>query len=383
MTVTQQPEANKLYFQKSVPDILIVQNNTIESILFELKITDTLILSEKYLYDSNGKIQIRNLWEVLEKYLSENNLIQEFNYLITETHITPIVEEIVNDETIYTGGDLVTETESKNFSIIKCEAEMETEASTWTAQNFLTRAYREKRTAANRNEFLSFLQLPAQGAITPHFKIVSLQNNTVTETTGTLAEIATKAMPTIITFNSSIGAALTAARLPTSTVVIQLNIWLTGTGLTTNVYTYLVDNNRYRNSKNFAFVNCFGVPETFTATGTTHNKKTNEFGMGNIDNHYRKISQDFVSEKSCNSGFLSEMEMEWTDDFIKSYIVALYTQGTGLTEEITLVGADKTDTEANTLQSFTFGYRTAKNNHLEFRNAVNGIFDITFDQTYN
>jgi hypothetical protein len=118
----------------------------------------------------------------------------------------------------------------------------------------------------------------------------------------------------------------------------------------------------YRDITNFLFLNAFGTLETFTATGIKTTEKTAEYNLGNIDNHYRKLTQDFKSEQTCNSGFLSENEMEWADDLMRSYMVAL-ASGNKITQ-ITLTKMSKTDTEANVLQSFTFSYQVAKNKNL-------------------
>ena len=120
------------------------------------------------------------------------------------------------------------------------------------------------------------------------------------------------------------------------------------------------------------------------ATGRADVKKNVEINLANIQGRYRKTTQDFTVETTLNTGFLSVSEMEWLDDLLLSYNVALYTPGvSGADEEITLTASDKTDTDANELQAFSFSYRRAKNNHLQFTAAACGIFDNTFDQTFN
>ena len=362
MVITQQPIDGAIYFQKSVPDIILTKNAGLTSATFKLKVGGVSVLLETYLYDVNDKIYIRNIFEVCEKYLNSDNLIQLFTYDLTDA-----------------GG-----TVSYSFTALKCDADMTVDANTWTAQNFLTRTYREKRTSKSRNEYLSFLQKHSYGTLTVHFRVVYYSVDHWTEATGTLATIASAATTKITTFNASMGALVTAAGLATDTEIIQYDIWITGTGVETARYTFLPDFNQYRNLKHFVFVNCFGVLETFTATGRTDAKKTAELNMGNIDNRYRKITQDFVNEKTVNSGFLSAEEMEWIDDLILSFAIYTYTPGiTGSDEEITITNFEKTDTDANELQSFSFNYRRSKNNHLQFMIAARGIFDDTFDDTFN
>jgi hypothetical protein len=365
MVITQQPIDGAIYFQKSVPDIILTKNVGLTSATFNLKIGGVSILLENYLYDINDKIYIRNIYEVCEKYLNADNLIQSFTYDLTDT------------------GGMV----SSSFTLLKCDADMTVDADSWTAQNFLTRSYRKKRTSKSRNEYLSFLQKQSYGAVTLHYQVFyqNWETGAVVEQSGTLtAAIAASAGMKITTFNASWGALREAMGLGIDTKVYSLNIWLTGTGFETNKYTYLYDNSAYRSRNYYVFVNCFGVLETFTATGRTDAKKKAELNMGNIENRYRKITQDFVNEKTVNSGFLSDEEMEWIDDMILSFAVSTYTPGvTGSDEEITITNFEKTDTEANELQSFSFNYRRSKNNHLQFVNAARGIFDDTFDETFN
>ena len=362
MTITQEPTVGALYFQKSVPDILLVKNDYHTSVVFELKNGATVILTESYVYDVDGTIRIRNLGEIVEKYFTTSTLLLGFSYTITE------------GITVHTVG----------FTVLKCEADMTVTADAWTAINFLTRAYREKRTSKSRNEYLSFLQKASYGLVTVNFKVVYLLNSVLTELTGVLTTLAASVSSQVTTFNASLGAVTSAAALAADTEILQVDMWCTGTGFEMAKYTYLIDDSNYRDRKYFVYTNCFGVLETYTATGRTDNKKTAEYNLGNIDNHYRKITQDFVAEKTLNSGHLSETEMEWIDDLLLSYNIATYTPGiSGADDDITLTAIEKTDSDANELQSFTYTYRRAKNNHVQFTNAARGIFDATFDATFN
>lgn len=355
------PETNSLYFQKSIPDIIIDQN-VVSALRFELKKGSELILSEEYVFDVDGKIKIRNISEIVENYLSEDNLICQFTCTITHDSIHSTID----------------------FEVLKCEAEMTVDANSWTQQNFLTRAYGDKRTAKSRNEYLSYLQRPAYGALTINYRVVYYSSGRWTEAVGTMGNIAAVTADKIATFNASMGALVTAAALSPSTEIIQYDIWLTGTGVDTDKYSYLVDNNIYRNHKHFVFTNSFGVLETFTATGRSDVKKTGDLNFGRIDNRYRKVTQDFLSEKTVNSGFLEDEELEWIDDLLLSFNVSTYVPGvTGSDEEITITSWEKTESEVNGLQAFLFTYRRAEKNHLRFVNAAQGIFDETFDETFN
>lgn len=148
MLVNQEPADNGLYFQKAIPDIILEKNgaDTSGSIRIEERCRCDPI--EKYVYDVANIIRIRNIGEVVEKYLSIENLMLGFSYTITE------------GATVH----------SSAFTAMKCDAEISVDANTWTAKNFLTRCP-EKRTTKSRNEYLFFLQKLSYGAVTVNFQL--------------------------------------------------------------------------------------------------------------------------------------------------------------------------------------------------------------------
>lgn len=369
--VIQGPINNGLYFQKSVPDIILERNDQEPYVNFELKKGNDVILSENYLFSADHKLRIRNIYEIIEMYFSSDSEI-------SEPGTTNIASALALDFTIKITSPI---THLFNFTVLKCDANLPFPAGTWTQNNFLTRKYLEKRTAITRNEYLSFLLKPEYGATALKYTIYYELGGQ--QIMGNLSETAAPTQPySVATFNCSLYRILKHANLPNYTKVFQYDIWITGTGLETSKYTFMVDNVDYRNTKSFVFTNCFGVLESFTATGTSEVSKNVEYNLANIENHYRKITQNFYAEKNCNSGFLWETETDWLDDFIRSYNVLQYSQDIELNEEITLVSVDKIDSEANTLQWFKFSYRKANNLHLTFANAAKNISQFMFDSTF-
>ena len=310
-------------------------------------------------------------------------------YIQSIDNVSKIVA-LTNAITFTNGDSVIIEhvvLESFSFSAMHCEADMPAglNAGTFVAQNFLTRLAREKRTATNQNEYLSYMHFDSYAEVVVKYKAVYDLAGVRTEKTGTFLTIAAQAETGIITFNASLSKIRTIAALPDE-YIYQYDIWFTEatTPIDSNVFSFLVVNVYYRNRKYFVFENSFGVLETFMATGRADVKKNVEINLANIQGRYRKTTQDFTVETTLNTGFLSVSEMEWLDDLLLSYNVALYTPGvSGADEEITLTASDKTDTDANELQAFSFSYRRAKNNHLQFTAAARGIFDNTFDQTFN
>ena len=371
MLILQKPEG--LLFEKNIPDIILQKENDEVSVDVVIKICATVILQENYKFDVDGYITVRRLDEIVSTYLSAEK--------------TVISENVITTGLIVDFSFSLNELADNTFSVLRCEADMPTElnAETFVKNNFLTRLPREKRTATNLNEYLSYVHLATYSSVMLHYKAVYNLEGVRTEKTGTFATIPVQAADCFVTFNASLAKIRTIAALPDE-YIYQYDLWFTETSesLESNVFTFMVMDVYYRNRKHFVFENSFGVLETFTATGRSENKKTVEINLANIQGRYRKTTQDFVAETTVNSGLLSAEEMDWLDDLLLSYNVALYTPGvSGADEEITLTGSDKVDTEANELQAFTFSYRRAKNNHLQFTAAARGIFDTTFDTTFN
>lgn len=370
MLILQKPAG--YCFSQNIPDIVIQKEGAETSVDFVLKIGATVIISENYLFDAEGLVYIRDISDLVSPYLVAAIAVSG-NLIIT----TGLISEFVF--TLNAGGN-------NSFTAIKCEADMPSgvSAETFAKQNFLTRLPREKRTATNRNEYLSYIHFGTYAEVVAHYKCVYLVDGVRTEKSGQLLTVAAGAGDRYISFNASLGIVRTASELQVEEI-IQYDIWFTEDALQleSNVFTFLPEYVFYRNKKNFVFINSFGVLETLTTTGRADIKKNNEINLANIQSRYRKTSQDFSAETSINTGFLTDGEMEWLDDLLLSYDVAIYTPGIdGASEEITLTSSDKTDTDANEMQAFSFSYRRAKNNHLQFTAVAKGIFDETFDQTF-
>ena len=381
MQYSQRPAEWQLYFHNSIPDIICNKDVASEGLSFALKVRGVLILKEHYTWDTNGIIRVRNLGEIIEKLLDSTATVDRADVVSYLWNGTPIIEfKFTEVATVYVG----------NFIVCKCDVDLgNLNDSSWAARNFLTRCLGTKKTALDRKETLSYLQKDTDNYLYLVARITYLANEVITEQQGNLTLFGhvpnTTHSHLIATLNTSLIYVLKQLGLPNTTEVLNYQVWVSSTsngdsGTLCNAYTYLVDSTPYRDTANFLFLNAFGTLETFTATGLKTTEKTAEYNLGNIDNHYRKLTQDFQSEQTCNSGFLSENEMEWADDLVRSYSVALVSSNSIV--QITLTKMSKTDTEANVLQSFTFSYQVAKNKNFMFMSKHVGIFDAAFDKTF-
>lgn len=381
MYFSERPAQWQLYFHTSIPDILCIKDGVSEGVAFALKVRGVLVLEERYTWDTNGKIRVRNLGDIVEKQLDSTATVDRADVVSYLWNATPIVEfTFTENSTLYVG----------NFIACQCDVELGNASdSTWAARNFLTRCFGSKRTALNRKETLSYLQKDTDNYLYLVAKITYLANGTITEKQGNLMLFGHAPNTTynhlIATLNTSLSFVLNQLGLPHIIEVLNYQVWVSANsngspGLPGNAYTYLVDATPYRENLNFLFLNAFGTLETFTATGLKTTEKTAEYNLANIDNHYRKITQDFKSEQTCNSGFLTENEMQWADDLVRSYTVAIVNGNA--TTQITLTKVNKNDTQANVLQGFTFSYQVAKHKNFVFSGKRTGIFSAPFNNTF-
>lgn len=379
MQIIQEPISNGLHFHSSIPDIIIEKNDASTGLTFELIFGGQTVLKEAYSYDSKNRIQIRNIGDIVSGFFKDNiGPAIPTNYssrlAIYSDFLPTVTYKITEGITIL----------EKSFNVFRCDAQIAVEASTWLLTNFLTRAFRSKRTSIDRNEYLSFLtQNTALINARFNFKLNYLNDGVVSEISGVCSDDLVLASMALITMNTSLRRLLEIAGLSMDTIVFSYDIWVTGVETPSSIYTYVVDRTIYRDQTDFVFINSFGVPETFTSTGQTVNKKTNEIVLNNINSSYRKTQNKFLSQKQCNSGYLSDREMEWIDDLLMSYAVGLYTYHSGFSDEVTIINVEKEDNQKNELHAFAFEYRRANNRHFVFSSATNGVFDETFDQTFD
>jgi hypothetical protein len=382
MQYSQRPFEWHTYFHLNIPDLILGQDLNSSSIQFELSVNGQLVLEETYFWDVNGIIRVRNIGEIIDKYFDTSTDVVIDGEVTTSTNTSKsIYFKITDSGSIYEG----------HFVALKCDADINYNADSFAVSNFLTRANFAKKTTLFRNEYLSFLKKKSDGVKYLRVKLVSGESNTsnITEHLETIQTFGSAALPgshdyEVYTFNVSMMLILSKLSLPMTTQVLSYEVWVSDTSggdpyTPGRPYLFLSDATNYIYTQDYFFINCFGVPETFTATGLKTTKTTAEYALANISDHYRKTSQNFIIETTQNTGFLSDEEMVWTDDLLNSYQVSTYDKKKSTGMDITLVALDKTATNNNELQSFSFTYRKSKNRHSEFSSMRNKIFDYTFN----
>lgn len=145
-----------------------------------------------------------------------------------------------------------------------------------------------------------------------------------------------------------------------------------------------------------AFTNCYGMFETEPFTGTDERSDSMEGEYSWIDNTYEKISEEVVSEHRLCAGHISEEQRRSIGDIAHSPKVAIVYKGNGSVlapaeyEPMTVTGIEINDKQPHTEpQTAYVTLRHAPRRHeVASRGAGNatyddGIFDYTFDDSYN
>ncbi len=365
MQILQKP--NSISFENNLKDIIIQKTGSETAVIFRLYQGANLVIEENYVFDTQGYVYIRDLSNLVAFYFS--------NSIMTYTGYTAYTGLIKTFTFTLNGASDV------DFRVIRSAAVISGISATgFIRSGFLTRTAQSKRTDVNSNEFLSFVQLIQDGTWTVNYKIFYKSGANILETSGVLIQIPS-GLDRIVTFNASLKTVLSAASL-TPDQVFEYRIWASNSNLniTFNQYSFFPDYSIYRHKNVFVFENCFGVPEVFISTGETVSNRKLDAGFAFSGQRMRKSTQEFEISHDCNSGYLSIKEMDWLDDFITSYNISLMRKGT--LQEVVLTETDKFQTDRNSLQSFNFKYRFSGHVHIQINKSVSGIFDYTFDNSF-
>ena len=178
MQYSQRPAEWQLYFHNSIPDIICNKDVASEGLSFALKVRGVVVLDEHYTWDTNGIIQVRNLGEIIEKFLDTTATVDKVEVVSYLLKGTPIIEfKFTEAATVYVG----------NFIACKCDVDLgNLNDSSWAARNFLTRCLGTKKTALDRKETVSYLQKDTDNFLYLVAKITFLDNGVIIEQQGNL-----------------------------------------------------------------------------------------------------------------------------------------------------------------------------------------------------
>lgn len=165
----------------------------------------------------------------------------------------------------------------------------------------------------------------------------------------------------------------------------------------------VVDTIRYRVDRDepakhciVAFTNCYGMFETELFSGTDERTDSMEGEYSWIDRSYEKISEDLISQHRMCAGNITEEQRRSIRDIARSPKVALVYRGEGSVlapaeyEPLTVTAIEITEKQPHTAPQTAYVTLRHAPRHHEVASRGSGsptyddgIFDYTFDNTYN
>lgn len=132
------------------------------------------------------------------------------------------------------------------------------------------------------------------------------------------------------------------------------------------------------------FINSFGVEEFIHCVGT--HKKDSKYErkqarvMGRLKNYRITEERQF----GANTGWLNEAMADWADDLFRSESVFLWVNGNPGREVVLSDSKSEITNEDDNMPAFEFTYTYAQRIHNVMQSGrVGRIFDNTFDRTFN
>lgn len=139
-------------------------------------------------------------------------------------------------------------------------------------------------------------------------------------------------------------------------------------------------------SKDFLFVNAYGVPECVSFLGVRkemNSYKRETIEMSSIENSKLPISIKSESVYELSTSFISKMQYRWLKEFQRS--LQIWEIVDGDVQRCVLINETTNDTMEGGLLSHTIKYTYTIDNPIivNGRKSYNNIFDSTFDNTFN
>ena len=238
--------------------------------------------------------------------------------------------------------------------------------------------YKSVNTAIGREEYLPFF---ADAAMTLHIGVAHVRNGVEKYTRKSVAlggrtgMLAFRVSPARIASLSGISA----------DAILYYEVTVTAGIGSADQIRYCMDRHYYRNTSNFIYLNSFGLPETIALTGLVeYNPELNGEIVSLMQEDIR-IDPGLSDVRTVNSGYLSIAKYKALTDMITSADIRVY--DTAGQRKIVVTDVDLLHRRSGSeMFSVTVTYRPSERGHMGFeriRNDKKGIFDRTFDYTFN
>ena len=148
--------------------------------------------------------------------------------------------------------------------------------------------------------------------------------------------------------------------------------------------TFVLDHTGQKGSPALAFRNSFGVFESIYCLGTESATHAFDRYAGDIIGNYRNYRIDETVTHHADTSPLTPVEQEWAIDLFRSTDVWLLNDAGTKWKAVAITDSQvEYDDADNSLVKYTFDYRLSqRNHHIGTVPGLSGIFDATFDPSF-
>jgi len=333
---------DSLYFTSMIPDIEV---NCYDAVTFTLMRSGSEILKEKYWANNKSRVWIRDIGKVIASDLGD-------------------IPGLAGDYTLnFTDGNT---SDSKSFRAIMGDHRIDTPASTFVDDNFLTLLQSWKATHTWQREILS---LYTTTAVNVTIETVDLQGMRVGPTV----------IRNITTLNQVVEIDVSPERILANPENISRYIIKAGD----RMMIYYLNHDGRREEPELLFRNAFGCRESFVPTGLVERSNEYEDVTGYIRDMLFRFRTKEIKKFIANTGILSSNHSDWAEDLFVSNEVFLVMSSDLV--PVTLSDAKVIRSNAaDELISFDFSYQLSRPNiYGAGKIDIKRIFDDTFDYTFH
>ena len=387
------------YFVMDMPDVQWTGLTAGDKYSVQVTITPlngaVVQFTETYVADTSGAVTLRGLAELLQPYvkpspteLTSINLSSTSTTLVTVTRAT-VALQLYDDDT-------PANTVGPNKLCYVYYSNQRTDTYPGSIKKWLSRytertLYRKQRVIASAFYF-SGVSAKMVVHYVPEATVVTNQMtpNIRSATAATPPTDAFVLAYTLDDIATSIGQGCTKDNI--RIIDVQL---LDGSTVKDTI-RYRVDRGKIANHRIVAFTNCYGMFETEVFAGTDEQSDSMDGEYSWIDNAYEKIAEEMVLEHKLCAGHITDEQRRSIRDIARSPKVAIVYKGEGSVlapaeyEPMTVTAIDITDKAPHTEpQTAYVTLRHAPRHHEVVSRGSgsasydDGIFDYTFDNSYN
>ncbi len=345
-------------FTSQFPNI-VVSGTAGATLEVYLKLGDSdVLVGELYTFNSSGFVTMRNLGDILEKHF------YDYQYEVRNFVLQAVF-------TFKSGIENVT----KNIQVFFLRSYVSTDNITPEAiRNMALTREKEKHTLPEVDEYISFISTSGSSVMA---KIIYQSGSNVLNKTITLHTFVTTDIFTTV----DVSAAEISAHLSANEKLLAWDVYKSG--YPSSGCRWILDKKSSFPPTSFVYQNCFGAIESFLCRGILKDEFNSERTIASFGNQSFLAEMKAMRSYTVNTGFLDPDQKESLIDLLSSRNLMLISG-----EKAISIIVDGQNVSMHNFRSklpnaeFSFSH-AIRNLTVATFNESEGVFDYTFDQTFN